>query len=344
MTDEPALVTASLDPRRPWARGRARRAPRPSRPRRPAGAARSPHDGWSGSTLTCSTGAIAGSSSSGPRRRRDWIVRATRDDELREAWFADALGVSRPDGSWIRLASPYSGARPTVTAPRSSCRTCPAELIAWERPGAHPAIPEGLLTGVLDGRRAAPRRRPADVGQRDHPVVPRRRADHAADADRRPTVPGTRRTPSRPGSWPAGMRSTGSPPRLRRRLVASLAADPAPLVAALDALPADPAPRRPEAVERGVDGRRDRRSSTGSSRRTVRSRSSSAGSSSRTSPSCRPVRTPCSTATDELLLVVADEVGLDPGVEPLGRAGRPGGRSSASSCAAGGRASTPKPD
>ncbi len=236
MTDEPALVTARLDPRRPWARVALAelldRVELDGVPEQPF-----VHDGWSGSNLTLLD--------RGDRRfilkrtsaARDWIVRATHDDELREAWFADALGVSRPDGSWIRLASPYVGSAADGDGAAILMPDLSAELIAWERPGAHPAIPEGLLTGVL-----AAAARLHVVGRRmsDSATIPWCGVAERITLLTRPAAE-RYRTQANPvaarflAGWDAFDRLAPAP---ARRLVASLAADPAPLVAALDALPA----------------------------------------------------------------------------------------------------------
>ncbi len=56
---------------------------------------------------------------------RDWIVRATHDDALREAWFATALAATGPGRRLDPAGQPVSRERlPTATMRRSSCPTC----------------------------------------------------------------------------------------------------------------------------------------------------------------------------------------------------------------------------
>ena len=236
MTHDPRPPATRLDPRRPWATvalpDLLDRADLDGVPEEPFG-----HDGWSGSSLALLD--------RGDRRfilkrtsaARDWIVRATRDDDLREAWFADALSVSGADGSWIRLASPYVGSAADGDGAAILMPDLSAELIAWERPGSQPAIPEALLVSILA------------AAARLH-VVGRRMAGSAtvpwcAVAERislltRPAAE-RYRAEANPvaarflAGWDAFDRHA---PAAARGLIASLAADPAPLVGALDALPA----------------------------------------------------------------------------------------------------------
>jgi hypothetical protein len=107
-----------------------------------------PNDGWSGATFT--------SLLDGYGRRfilkrtslaRDWIARATLDDDLREGWLA-----SMPAGalSWIpRAVIPYLGAAADGDGVAILSPDLSNELIAWERPGHDPAIDAATLTRVL---------------------------------------------------------------------------------------------------------------------------------------------------------------------------------------------------
>ena len=137
-----------IDPRRPWARWQLPDLLAVSDldglPEEPFA-----HDGWSGSSLSLID--------RGDRRfvlkrtsaALDWIVRATRDDDLREAWFASALASTGADGAWIRLASPYLGAAADGDGAAILMPDLSDELIAWERPSLEPGIPTSLLDSVL---------------------------------------------------------------------------------------------------------------------------------------------------------------------------------------------------
>jgi hypothetical protein len=107
-----------------------------------------PTDGWSGATFT--------SLLDGYGRRfvlkrtslgRDWIARATLDDDLREAWLASLP----PDSlSWIpRAVIPYLGAAADEDGVAMLVPDLSTELISWERPGHDPAIDVETVTRVL---------------------------------------------------------------------------------------------------------------------------------------------------------------------------------------------------
>ena len=107
-----------------------------------------PNDGWSGATFT--------SLLDGYGRRfilkrtslaRDWIARATLDDDLREGWLAAMPAAAL---SWIPLAViPYVGAAADADGVAILSPDLSTELIAWERPGHDPAIDAATLTRVL---------------------------------------------------------------------------------------------------------------------------------------------------------------------------------------------------
>jgi hypothetical protein len=194
------------------------------------------HDGWSGSSLSLID--------RGDRRfvlkrtssARDWIVRATRDEELREAWFATALASTGPDGAWIRLASPYLGAAADADGAAILMPDLSEELIAWERPGDEPAIRTSLLASVLNAAarlhvigRPVPAHGsvpwcplPERLGLLARPAAERYRADGNPVGERFLS------------GWDAFDRRA---PARARDLVQRLADDPRPLVAALGELP-----------------------------------------------------------------------------------------------------------
>jgi Phosphotransferase enzyme family len=104
-----------------------------------------PNDGWSGATFTSLEDA------SGRRfvlkrtsLERDWIARATRDDDLREGWFAAATPAWLPRAVMPYLGAAADGEGVAILSPDLS-----AELIAWERPGHEPAIDAETLDRVL---------------------------------------------------------------------------------------------------------------------------------------------------------------------------------------------------
>ena len=103
-----------------------------------------PNDGWSGATLT--------SLQRGDERfilkrtspREDWIVRATDDLRLREAFMAGS-GPRLVDP----LVAPYLGAGRDGGAVAILMPDLSNELIAWERPGG-PVIGPATLDRVID--------------------------------------------------------------------------------------------------------------------------------------------------------------------------------------------------
>jgi hypothetical protein len=107
-----------------------------------------PTDGWSGATFTSLVDA------DGRRyvlKRTsldvDWIARATRDVDLREAWFATV-----PRGAFFGMPpsmSPYLGAAADGPGAAILSPDLSNELLAWERPGHHPAIDRATLARVV---------------------------------------------------------------------------------------------------------------------------------------------------------------------------------------------------
>jgi thiamine kinase-like enzyme len=202
-----------------------------------------PSDGWSGATFTSLVDQYG-------RRfvlkrtslERDWIARATLDEDLREGWFA-----ALPPGTlaWIpRAMTPYLGAAVDGDGVAILTPDLSNELIAWERPGHDPAIDIDTLDRVL---RAA-----AHL----HAVAWSRILRSAAERDGDPAPPWCplpeRLTLLAPPSA-ARYQADGNPVGDRfiagwnafsrrasndaRDLVDRLGADPAPLVRALEELP-----------------------------------------------------------------------------------------------------------
>ena len=96
-----------------------------------------PTDGWSGSTFSALDRGGEQFILKRVSAERDWIVRATRDDEIREAWLA---GTSLLAEDWLPGATgpvrlPYLGA--AADEDGSAAILMPdlsAELAGWERP------------------------------------------------------------------------------------------------------------------------------------------------------------------------------------------------------------------
>lgn len=229
-------LSRKVDPRRPWTRWQLAELLAVSDV---DGLSEEPfvHDGWSGSSLTLID--------RGDRRfilkrtsaARDWIVRATHDDELREAWFASALASTGADGAWIRLASPYLGAAADGDGAAILMPDLSEELIAWERPSGDPSIPVSLLDSVLAAAARLHfigRRLPAEG------IVPWCPLPERILLLARPSAEGYRTEGNPVGArflagWDAFDRQA---PAAARALVQRLADDPEPLLRALGRLPA----------------------------------------------------------------------------------------------------------
>jgi Phosphotransferase enzyme family len=85
----------------------------------------------------------------------DWIVRATRDDDIREAWLADLAG--RGQGSWFGAPTGppwdvYLGAAadPDGDGAVILMRDVSTELAAWERPAHSPVLALDATDRLLD--------------------------------------------------------------------------------------------------------------------------------------------------------------------------------------------------
>ena len=171
----------------------------------------------------------------------DWIVRTTHDDGLREAWASTVLGPVMPDPGELRF--PYLGAAADGDGAAILMPDLSAELIAWDRPDGEASVDVATLDRVLGAlARLHATAWPAAVEAAGGPApwcpLPERLTLTA-----RPTQlanlatggAGARAAERLLEGWDAFERHA---PRAARDLVASLAADPSPLVAALARLPA----------------------------------------------------------------------------------------------------------
>jgi Phosphotransferase enzyme family len=203
-----------------------------------------PNDGWSGATFT---------GLEDPTGRRfvlkrtslaqDWIARATHDDDLREGWLA-ALSSTWLRGLWGQTL-PYIGAASDGDGVAILMPDLSDELIAWERPGYDPVIDRETLSRILraiarlhslpwpdvlappieqDGHAAPPW---CPLPERLTLLTRASAEGYAADAN----PVGERFL----AGWDAFDRTA---PDAARDLVSRLGDDLAPLVTALDALPA----------------------------------------------------------------------------------------------------------
>jgi hypothetical protein len=202
-----------------------------------------PTDGWSGSTFSRlrrrdGTAFVLKRTSAST----DWIVRTTLDDGLREAWAATALPHAFPEPGELRF--PYLGAAADGDGAAILMPDLTGELIAWDRPGEDGVVGLETLDRVLAALarlHAAPWPAALARASADPPVwcpLPER-----LTLTSRPTCEvniawggaGGRAAERLLEGWDAWDRQA---PAAARELVAGLAADPAPLVAALERLPA----------------------------------------------------------------------------------------------------------
>ena len=204
-----------------------------------------PTDGWSGATFST---IVRGTDTYVLKRTspaRDWIVRATGDTHIREAWIADRLRAATLfEPGPIRM--PYLGTAADGDTTVLLTPDLSAELIAWDRPEHDPVVDAGTLRRVLEGLARlhalpwpaliAAQARRADERPEDPPWCPlperltlltRRSAERYA-RDGNPV--GGRFL----AGWDAFDRSA---PRAARDLVDRLTADVGPLVTALGRLP-----------------------------------------------------------------------------------------------------------
>jgi hypothetical protein len=190
-------------------------------------------DGWSGASFTTidrddGTRFVVKRTSLG----QDWIARATADDRLREAWFAEA---AVDDAALATGTLPYLGAAADGDGAAILMPDLTAELIAWDRPGAESVVDEPTLDVVLGALARLHASSWADaledapwtpVGPRLRLLTPRSAAGYAAAGN----PVGDRFLQG----WSA-FRLEAS--RAAMQVVERLDDDPAPLLAALHELP-----------------------------------------------------------------------------------------------------------
>ena len=202
-----------------------------------------PTDGWSGATFT---GLVDPVGRHYVLKRtslaKDWIARATRDDDLREGWLA-----ARPTEvmAWLpRTSIAYLGAAADGDGVAILMPDLSTELIAWERPGHDPVIDDPTLRRVIESvarLHAMPWSRVLEAasereGQPPPPWCP---LAERLTLLSRPSAAGYAADGNAVGQrflagWDAFDRRA---PEEARKLVDDLGADPAPLVAALGRLP-----------------------------------------------------------------------------------------------------------
>ena len=195
-----------------------------------------PNDGWSGSVLTQLRRGDERFVLKRTSWARDWIARHTHDRSLREAVLAASGAVPPAPVVLPHLGAAADGDQAAVLMPDLS-----RQLIAWERPAGDPGIHPDTLERVLHAvaaLHAAPwRGLPKAAADPSWPWCPLR---ERLTLLTRPTAAGYRDQGLPVGErflagWDAFDRRA---PAAVRRLVDALATDPAPLLAALDRLPA----------------------------------------------------------------------------------------------------------
>lgn len=191
-----------------------------------------PNDGWSGSEFSRLRRADgAAFVLKRTSARIDWIVRETRDDQLREAWAAVNLEVALGPGP---VTAPYVGAARDGGGAAILMPDLSDSLLGWQRPGAPPLTVDGL-DRVLDAvARLHTGRWAADgpwcpLAERllltSRPNCLRLLPDGGAGAQAAQRLL---------AGWDAFDRTA---PAAARALIADLSADPRPLVDALGRLP-----------------------------------------------------------------------------------------------------------
>jgi aminoglycoside phosphotransferase (APT) family kinase protein len=104
-----------------------------------------PNDGWSGATLTVLERGRDRFILKRTSPALDWIVRATQDVALREGFVAgNQLLLVEP------LVAPYLGTASDGAGVAILMPDLSAELIAWERPGHDPVVPQATLERVIE--------------------------------------------------------------------------------------------------------------------------------------------------------------------------------------------------
>ena len=201
-----------------------------------------PTDGWSGSRFT----RLVRSDGAAFVLKRtsaaiDWIVRATGDEGLREAWFATVAPGAVVDAGELRF--PYLGAARDGDGAAILMPDLSAELIAWDRPGEDFVVDLPRLDRVVAAiARLHALPWPAALATPEGPApwcpLPERltlTARQGCERNLRLGGAGARAAARLLEGWDAFDRRA---PRAARDLVDRLGADPAPLVAALERQPA----------------------------------------------------------------------------------------------------------
>lgn len=114
-----------------------------------------PTDGWSGATFTMLERGRERFVLKRASAANDWIVRATRDDDIREAWLATTGDLGRR--SWLgqTTAPPWdaylgAAADPDDVGAAILMRDVSAELAAWEHPSHAPVLSMEATDRFLD--------------------------------------------------------------------------------------------------------------------------------------------------------------------------------------------------
>jgi aminoglycoside phosphotransferase (APT) family kinase protein len=111
-----------------------------------------PTDGWSGATFSIIERDDQRFVLKRTSPARDWIVRATGDTAIREAWIADRL-VGPTAWAWFGggpVRAPYLGTATDDDATVVLMPDLSSELIAWDRPEHDPVIDRETLRRVVD--------------------------------------------------------------------------------------------------------------------------------------------------------------------------------------------------
>ncbi len=209
-----------------------------------------PTDGWSGASFTRIEHDARAFVVKRTSAARDWIVRATRDTTIREGWLAGAMGADRP---WLGtaaggLASAYLGAAADPAGPAGTAAILMPDLTdalaAWQRRAGTPVLTGRAcddLIVAMASLHALPwseilTTEAAHVGDPAPPwcPLPERLTLLTPRSASSYETAGERVAEIFLRGW-AGFERRAS--TAARDLVARLADDPAPLVAALERLP-----------------------------------------------------------------------------------------------------------
>jgi hypothetical protein len=206
-----------------------------------------PTDGWSGSSFTALERGRERFVLKRTSARRDWIVRATRDDEVREAWLANSRGPAQDPMKALggERSSAYLGAAADANGEAAILMPdLSTELVAWERPSHEPVLDVGATDRLID--------RIALLHSLPWSETLAAAADRAGDPPP-PWCPLPERLTLLTRRSATGYAEDGNPvgeiflggwdafddlaPRATRDLIDGLGADPTPLITALASLP-----------------------------------------------------------------------------------------------------------